>query len=93
MPSSPADVVTFSPPIYAIPLCRKQYHSPIAVDNYIGTFESVLVLKLYDMPPFLMARLLRRGVSLIEEHLNLIERLNIDERDLKEYLLKRGVSL
>jgi len=24
MPSSPADVVTFSPPIYAIPLCRKQ---------------------------------------------------------------------
>ena len=74
-------------------ISRMTYHSPIAVDNYIGTFESVLVLKLYDMPPFLMARLLRRGVSLIEEHLNLIERLNIDERDLKEYLLKRGVSL
>jgi len=74
-------------------ITRMTYHSPIAVDNYIGTFESVLVLKLYDMPPFLMARLLRRGVSLIEEHLNLIERLNIDERDLKEYLLKRGVSL
>jgi hypothetical protein len=33
------------------------HHSPRAGDNYIGTFEAVLLLYLFGVPPELMARL------------------------------------
>ncbi len=67
-------------------IARITYHSPRAVDNYIGTFESVLILDLYHIPKRLMARILRKGISLIEEHLHLARKHFRDEEDMKRLL-------
>lgn len=53
-------------------ISRITHHSPRAVDNYIGTFEGVLLLHLFGVAPEMMARLLKRGISLINEHLKLV---------------------
>jgi len=72
-------------------IARMTYHSPRAVDNYIGTFESVLILDLYHIPKALMARILKKGISLIEEHLSLARKHFRDEEDRKRLLAWKGV--
>jgi hypothetical protein len=72
-------------------IARMTYHSPRAVDNYIGTFESVLILDLYHIPKRLMARILKKGISLIEEHLQLDRKHFRDEEDRKRLLAWKGV--
>jgi hypothetical protein len=67
-------------------ISRITFHSPRAVDNYIGTFESVLILDLYHIPKRLMARILKKGITLIEEHLNLARKHFRDEEDRKRLL-------
>lgn len=73
-------------------IARMTFHSPRAVDNYIGTFEAVLALKLYGLPPSLMARVLRKGITLVEEYLKLIDQLCIDEDAMRRYLNGKGVN-
>jgi hypothetical protein len=72
-------------------IARMTYHSPRAVDNYIGTFESVLILDLYHIPRTLMARILKKGVSLIDEHLALARKHFRDEEDRKRLLAWKEV--
>ncbi len=73
-------------------IARKTHHSPRAVDNYIGSFEAVLILNLYGMPPPLMARILKRGMGLVHEYLALIDEFYRERREMREYLLARGVN-
>ena len=73
-------------------IARMTYHSPRAVDNYIGTFESVLILDLYHIPKRLMARILKKGISLVEEHLRLARKHFRDEEDRKRLLAWKGVK-
>lgn len=73
-------------------IARMTYHSPRAVDNYIGTFESVLILDLYHIPKPLMARILKKGISLVEEHLRLARKHFRDEEDRKRLLAWKGVK-
>ena len=72
-------------------IARLTYHSPRAVDNYIGTFEAVLILDLYHVPKRLMARILRKGISLIEEYLCLARKHFRDEEDIKGLLAWKEV--
>ena len=72
-------------------IARRTYHSPRAVDNYIGTFESVLILDLYHFPRLLMARILKKGISLIDEHLALARKHFRDEEDRKRLLAWKEV--
>jgi len=53
----------------------------------------VLILYLYRVPPRLMARLLRKGITLIREHLELAKRVYPTEASIREYLLKQGVTV
>jgi hypothetical protein len=73
-------------------IARMTYHSPRAVDNYIGTFESVLILDLYHIPKRLMARILKKGISLIEEHLQLARKHFRNEEDRKRLLAWKGMG-
>jgi uncharacterized Fe-S cluster-containing radical SAM superfamily protein len=73
-------------------IAKMTYHSPKSVDNYIGTFEAVLILHLFSIPKPLMARLLNRGSTLIQEHLDLIAEFYHNPEDIKEYLQLKGVS-
>ncbi len=73
-------------------IARMTFHSPRAVDNYIGTFESVLILDLYHIPKRLMARILKKGISLIEEHLRLARKHFRDEEDKKRLLAWKEVN-
>ncbi len=74
-------------------IARMTHHSPRAVDNYVGTFEAVLILYLFGVPPELMARLLKRGISLINEHLKLVREHYRDHQEIKEYLSSKGVKI
>lgn len=74
-------------------ICRMTYHSPKAVDNYIGTFEAVLILKLYQVAPVLMARILNKGPSLVQEYLELIDQYYPDVHQIKHFLQKKGVNI
>jgi hypothetical protein len=74
-------------------ISRQTYHAPRSVDAYLKVFDSVLILHLYGLPKALIARVLTRGVSLIEEYLELI-RDNLKEvKEIRDYLHCRGVKL
>jgi len=74
-------------------ISRQTYHAPRSVDAYLKVFDSVFILHLYGLPKELIARVLTRGVSLIEEYLQLI-RDNLKEvKEIREYLHCRGVKL
>ena len=72
-------------------ISRMTYHSPRSVDNYIDTFESVLILHLYGIPKKLMARILQKGISLIEEHLELVKQHFKSEEDIKNFIYRKEV--
>ena len=72
-------------------ISKTTYHSPRSIDSYIGTFEAVLILYLYKMPVRLMSRILGKGVSLIEEHLRLIDDVYPDVNAIKKDLIRKGV--
>jgi len=74
-------------------IARITYHSPRAVDNYISTFQGVLILRLFGVPSRLMARLLQKSLNLIEEHLALLRRFYPDEAGARKYLLQQGVKV
>lgn len=74
-------------------IAKRTYHSPRAVDNYIGTFEAVLILYLFDVPLHLMARVLGRGHNLIREHLNLVQETFGDGETVRAYLQGKGVKV
>lgn len=73
-------------------IARTTHHAPRSVDNYIRTFQGVLILKLYGLPPRLMARLLQKSPSLIEEHLELVQRFYPNEDQLRQNLREQGVN-
>jgi len=72
-------------------ISRITHHSPRSVDSYIGTFEAVLVLYLYKMPVQLMSHILGRGLTLIHEHLRLIDEVYSDVTEIKKDLIRKGV--
>lgn len=74
-------------------ISRQTYHAPRSVDAYLKVFDSVLILHLYDLPLKLIARVLNRGESLIEEYLQLIKENLKEVKELRKYLQSRGVKL
>ncbi|GFP19853.1 hypothetical protein HKBW3S03_01357 [Candidatus Hakubella thermalkaliphila] len=74
-------------------IARITHHSPRAVDNYVGTFEAVLILYLFGMPPHLMTRLLRKGITLVKEHLELVKEFYRDQQEIRKYLVAKGVRI
>lgn len=74
-------------------IAKITYHSPRAVDNYVSTFQSVLILQLFEVPPEIMARLLQRSLYLIKEHLNLVRKLYPSTSQLRQYLREQGVKI
>lgn len=74
-------------------IAKITYHSPRAVDNYISTFQGVLILRLFGVPPRLMARLLQKSLNLIEEHLALVQSFYSNESKVRQYLLQQGVKI
>jgi len=74
-------------------IAKQTYHSPLAVNSYITTFESVLILYLYRLPPHLMAHLLKRRIGLITEHLKLLEQAFGNAESIRDFLREKGVKI
>lgn len=74
-------------------ISRITFHSPRSVDSYINTFESVLILHLYGVPKRLMARILRKGISLIEEHLEIVRQHFKTEEEANRLLEMKEVKV
>jgi len=69
------------------------HHSPRSIHNYIDTFESVLILYFFNVPKELIARILKKGNTLIDEYISLIEEFYDDRSLIKDFLQKRGVKI
>ncbi|MEX0973951.1 MAG: DUF1670 domain-containing protein [Bacillota bacterium] len=74
-------------------IAKITYHSPRAVDNYIRTFQGVLILRLFGVPPQLMARLLQKSPNLVEEHLELVRQFYPNKDQLRQHLREQGVKI
>jgi len=74
-------------------IARLMHHSPEAIDRYVSDFHATLILYLYDVPPHLAARVMRRGVGLVHEHLALVHE-NFPNKDaVKEHLRRYDAKL
>lgn len=69
------------------------HHSPRAIHNYIDTFERVLILYFFNIPKVLIAKILKRGITLIDEYLNLIEEFYDNRSMIEDFLQNRGVNI
>ncbi len=74
-------------------ISRQTYHAPRSVDAYLRAFDAVLILHLYGLSPSLMARVLGRGISLVEEYLLLIEEYLKGIDEMRGYLRDHGVEV
>jgi len=67
--------------------------TPISIHNYLDTFESVLILYFFNVPKGLIARLLKKGNTLIDEYISFIEEFYDDRILIKDFLQKRGAKI
>jgi hypothetical protein len=74
-------------------ISRRIYHTPEAVDNYLRLFERVLLLKYYRVPVSALPRVTGYSKSLLDEHLELVEKHFPTEEALADYLGQRGIQL
>lgn len=74
-------------------ISRQTYHNPRSIDAYLKTFDAVLILYLYGLPPAVMARVLSRGQYLVDEYLHLIHQHLKAPEQMRNYLRDRGVKI
>lgn len=74
-------------------IARKTYHNPRSVDAYLKAFDAVLILYLYGLTPTLMASVLGRSESLVQEYLDLIDKYLKDVDTMREHLRKQGINV
>jgi hypothetical protein len=74
-------------------IARQTYHNPRSIDAYLKTFDAVLILHLYGLPPRLMATVLGHGLSLVEEYIELIAKYLKDADTMRSYLRERHLEL
>ena len=56
-------------------------------------FDATLILHLYRIPTPLAASILRKGASLIEEHLEIIRSYLKDPEEMRQHLISRGINI
>lgn len=61
-------------------ICQKMHHSPSAVSNYLSTFTRCAQLAEQGLSRSQIAYLLRRGESLVQQYLELVEESKQDEK-------------
>ena len=74
-------------------ISRRIYHTPEAVDQYLRTFDRVLMLRYYRLPKSAICRVTGHSPHLIDEHLALADKHFGTEEALTGYLANRGVEL
>ena len=72
-------------------IARKLYHSEVAVDNYIGTFDKVALLDFYGVTRAHMRFVTGRSFRLIDEYLRLVNAYFKDREAVRTYLHSRGI--
>ena len=71
----------------------KTHHHPKSVDAYLKTFDAVLILHLYHVPPQLAATIIGHGPSLIDEYHHLMNSYLKDPETMRHHLEARGVTI
>jgi hypothetical protein len=74
-------------------IARQTHHNPKSVDAYLKTFDAVLILDLYRVPPALAATILGHGASLIDEYHQIMRSYLKDPEVMRDHLIARGVKL
>lgn len=68
-------------------------HDPESIDRYLDTFQSVLILYIYEVPHKLMSKVLNTGYTVIKEYLEIIESYFDSREKMLGYLEKQGVKI
>lgn len=79
--------------LFSKEIAKITWHSPEAVDSYVDDFEKVMVLYTYGLPKRLLARVINRGVTLVEEYFKIIEHHFPDKDAVKSHLRRHGVEI
>jgi len=74
-------------------IARQTHHNPKSVDAYLKTFDAVLILHLYRIPPQLAATILGHGLGLIDEYHHIMRSYLKDPETMREHLTARGVTI
>ena len=74
-------------------IARQTHHNPKSVDAYLKTFDAVLILHLYRVPPALAATILGHGANLIDEYHHIMRSYLKDPEVMRDHLTARGVKL
>lgn len=74
-------------------IARQTHHNPKSVDAYLKTFDAVLILHLYRIPPQLAATILGHGLGLIDEYHHIMRSYLKDPEAMREHLTARGVKI
>lgn len=74
-------------------IARATFHHPRSVDAYLRDFDAVLICHLYGMPPPLIASVIHKGTSLVDEYLDLIGKYLKDVDTMRGHLHDRGVKV
>jgi len=74
-------------------ISRHTQHNPRSVDAYLKSFDGVLILYLYGLPPSLTAQVMGRGEQLVDQYLNLIKQHLKSADEMRNYLRRRGLKI
>ena len=74
-------------------IARQAQHHPKGVGAYLKTFDAVLILHLYCVPPTLAVTILGHGISLIHKYHHIISSYLKEPDSMRDHLMSRGVQL
>jgi hypothetical protein len=78
---------------YTKEIAKKTYHDPRSVDAYLKTLNSVLILWYFDLPTSLISMVTEKGITVVKEHITIIEKYFPNKEIIKNYLYNRGIAV
>lgn len=78
---------------YTKEIAKKTYHDPRSVDAYLKVFNAVLILWYFDLPKELISMVSDKGLKVVQEHINIINKYFPDKNSIQSYLHNRGIAV
>ena len=78
---------------YTKEIAKMTYHDPRSVDAYLSTFNSVLLLWYFDVPPELIAMVTGKGKKVVLQHIEIIKIYFPDNQAVIKYLEMQKIEV
>ena len=78
---------------YTKEIAKKTYHDPRSVDAYLKVFNAVLILWYFDLPKELISMVSDKGLKVVQEHINIINKYFPDKNSIQDCLHNKGIAV